>query len=229
MKIDRFASYRRTKKLLFYLLAGVLGGCIPVMSLHPLYTEEDVVFEEKLLGTWVDDSNETTWEFKRPDESEKAYELIFCDDESKKGSFVVHLVKLENRLFLDVYPNQFPCELGDPNKTEWPYDALLYMPAHTFIKIDSLEPGLRMRLTDDEKMGELLNENPNVVKYEVADNKKLILTASTKELQAFVLRYADDNRVFSKEIVLNRKKTKAPQESVEQGPNEPNDIDPNQG
>ncbi|MHC4572585.1 MAG: hypothetical protein ACYS76_00390 [Planctomycetota bacterium] len=26
----------KTKKLLFYLLAGILGGCVPVMSLHPL-------------------------------------------------------------------------------------------------------------------------------------------------------------------------------------------------
>ncbi len=33
----------RIKKLLFYLLAALLGGCVPVMSLHSLYTEEDEV------------------------------------------------------------------------------------------------------------------------------------------------------------------------------------------
>ncbi len=201
----------KTKKLLFYLLAALLGGCIPVMSLHPLYNQEDVMFEEKLLGTWVDDSNETTWEFKRPDESKKAYELIFRDNEGGKGSFVVHLVKLRNRLFLDVYPNQFPCDLEDPNKTEWGYNAFFYVPAHTFIKIDSIEPQLRMRLTDDEEMGQLLKEDPNAVKYELLDNK-LILTASTKELQAFVLKYADDSRLFSDEIVYSRKKTKDPED-----------------
>jgi len=129
-----------TKKLLFYLLAALLGGCIPVMSLHPLFTEETLVFEEKLLGTWVDDPNnpKEIWEFKRvvdesdstpefkfnrPDEPKKAYELVFVskpkpresdqhfllsDDKSGAGSFFAHLVKLNNRLFLDVYPNQFP-------------------------------------------------------------------------------------------------------------------------
>ena len=203
----------KTKKLLFYLLAGLLGGCIPVMSLHPLYTEEDVVFEEKLVGIWVDDAN-GTWEFRRPDKSEKAYELVLYSPEGAKGLFVANLVKLENRLFLDVYPKQFPCELEDPNKTEWHYNAFFYMPAHTFIKIDSIEPQLRMRLTDDEKMGELLEEDPNVVKHEVVEDYDggIVLTGSTKELQAFVLKYADDSRLFTDEIIYSRKKPKDPKD-----------------
>ena len=47
----------KTKKLLSCLIVAIIGGCIPVMSLHPLYTEKDVVFEEGLLGTWLDDPN----------------------------------------------------------------------------------------------------------------------------------------------------------------------------
>lgn len=227
MKIDRFASYRRTKKLLFYLLAVLLGGCLPVMSLHSLYTVEEVVFENKLLGTWVDDSN-NTWEFKCPDELEKAYELIIRDKEGEKGSFVAYLVKLENRLFLDVYPGKPPWDEKDPNKVEWPYNTLFFIPVHTFIKINGIEPELKLQLTDDDELKKLLKEDPNVVKHEFVEDG-VILTASTKELQAFVVKYADDSRVFPEEIVLNRKKAKAPQEPVEQEPNKPNDIDPNQG
>ena len=40
-----------TRKALFCILALLLGGCLPVMSLHPLYTDDDLVFEEKLLGS----------------------------------------------------------------------------------------------------------------------------------------------------------------------------------
>ncbi|MHC4171297.1 MAG: hypothetical protein ACYSWQ_30560 [Planctomycetota bacterium] len=47
-----------TRKLLFYMLAGLLGGCVPVMSLNPLYTKDSLVYDDKLLGTWVDDPNE---------------------------------------------------------------------------------------------------------------------------------------------------------------------------
>ena len=198
----------KVKKLLFYLLAALLGGCLPVMSLHSLYTKENVVFEEKLLGTWVDDSNspETIWEFTHIDEPKNAYKLVFSDNKDKKGSFVAHLVKLRNKLFLDVYPDELPWEPDDPNKVKWLFNSFFLIPAHTFIKIDSIEPQLKMRLTDDDKMAELLKEDPNAVKH-MSIEDRLILTASTKELQAFVLKYADDNRVFTDEVVLNRRET----------------------
>jgi hypothetical protein len=198
----------KVKKILFYLLAALLGGCVPVMSLHSLYTKENVVFEEKLLGTWVDDPNspETIWEFRRIDKTKKEYKLIISDDENKKGSFVAHLVKLEDSLFLDVFPDEFPCDTEDPNKTDWLYNVFFLVPVHTFIKIDSIEPQLKMRLTDDDKMAELLKEDPNAVEHTLVEDK-LILTASTKELQAFVLEHADDNRVFTNEVVLNRRET----------------------
>jgi hypothetical protein len=215
------------RKLFFYLLAGILGGCIPVMSLHPLCTEKDIAFDEKLLGTWVDDSNETTWQFTDTNKPEKAYKLIFIDKEGQKGSFIALLLKLENRLFLDVYPDEKPCDEKDPNKVEWLYNALFLIPAHTFIKINAVEPQLKLQLTDDEELKKLLEKDPNAVEHTLVYEDKLVLTASTKELQAFVLKYAGDSRLFTKESVLTRKKTKAPQESVKQKSGKPND--PNKG
>lgn len=209
----------KTKKLLFYLLAALLGGCVPVMSLHSLYTEEDVVFERKLLGTWVQDTNETTWEFKCPNEPKKTYELIFSDNNGKKGSFDAHLTKLENKLFLDVYPNKYPSKQQNPEDMQWFYNVFFAVGVHTFIKIDSIEPQLRMRLTDDNEMKKLLEEDPNAVKHTWLEDDKFILTASTKELQAFVLKYADDKRLFPGEMVLRPKDTPELQEPGKQNPN----------
>ena len=207
MGIRRIVSDGRAKKALFYLLAALLGGCVPVMSLHPLYTEKDVVFEERLLGRWVDDPNspETTWEFSRIEEPNNAYSLVFSDEEGKKGSFVAHLVRLQNRLFLDVYPSKPPWEIEDPNKLELPYNSFFLIPTHTFIKIDFNGPQLKMWLTNDQEMKKLLKEEPNAVKHTFIEDK-LILTASIKELQNFVIKYAEDKRVFKSEIVLGRKK-----------------------
>jgi hypothetical protein len=207
MNIHRIVSNGRAKKALFYLLAAILGGCVPVMSLHPLYTEKDVVFEERLLGRWVDDPNkpETIWQFNRIKDPNNAYNLVFSDEEGKKGSFVAHLVKLGSRLFLDVYPSEPPSEIEDPNKLELPYNSFFLIPAHTFIKIDFSGPQLKMWLTNDEEIKKLLEEEPNAVKHTFTEDK-LILTASTKELQKFVIKYADDKRVFKGEIALIRKK-----------------------
>ena len=229
MKTNKLTAEELTRKLLFYLLAAILGGCVPVMSLHPLYTEEDVIFEEKLLGIWVDDPNgpETICEFRRPEETEKEYKLIFTDEEGKKGLFATHLVKLGGRFFLDVYPDESPCaDMEDPNKTEFAYNSFFLVPAHTFIKIDSIGPELKMRLTDDENMETLLKEDPNAVKFETLEDDKIVLTASTKELQAFVLKYADDERLFGDAIVLSRKKPEEPDDPnrIEQKAVEPNDA-----
>ena len=118
-------------------------------------------------------------------------------------------MKLENSLFLDVFPDEFPCDTEDPNKIDWLYNVFFLVPVHTFIKIDSIGPQLKMRLTDDDKMEELLKEDPNAVKH-MSIEDRFILTASTEELQAFVLKYADDSRVFPDEIVLNRRETEKP-------------------
>ena len=199
----------KTKKLLFYTLAVILGGCVPVISLHPLDTEKDLVVDKKLCGTWVDDANnpKTIWEFKCIDEPKNAYKLIFTDEEGMKGSFVAHLVKLQNRFFLDIFPSDLPWEPEDPNKMDWPYNSLFLIPAHTFVKIDSIESQLKLRLTLESNMEKLLKENPNAVEH-TSVGDRLVLTGSTKELQAFVIKYADDERVFTDQVTLSRKDSK---------------------
>jgi hypothetical protein len=217
----------KIKKLLFYLLAAVLGGCIPVMSLHPLYTEKTIAFDEKLLGTWVDDSNETAWQFTDANKPEKAYNLIFTDEKGQKGSFIAHLVKLDSKLFLDVFPSEMPWDEEDPNKTQWPYNNFFLIPAHTFIKVNAIEPQLKLQLTDDDELKKLLKNDPNVVEHTLIEEDRLLLTASTEKLQAFVLKYADDSRVFTEESVLTRKKTGGSQKPAGRKPGEPNSVDPN--
>jgi hypothetical protein len=61
-----------------------------------------------------------------------------------------------------------------------------------------------MRLTDDDSFKKLLEQDPNAVEHELV-NDTFVLTASTKELQTFALKYAEDGKVFSEEKVLIRK------------------------
>jgi len=205
----------KTRKLLFYLLAVLMGGCVPVFSLHPLYTKETVILKQELLGTWVhvNDPN-MTWDFKRAEEP-NAYKLIYTGEPGKRGSFITHLVKLKDQLFLDVYPDAMPCDIEDPNKLDWQYNSFFIVPVHTFLKVDSIEPVLKMRLTDDELMKKLLERDPNAIKHTLLDEVRYVLTGSTKELQDLVTKYGDGDRLFRTEdpIILNRAKAKGPQKS----------------
>ena len=97
----------KTKKVLFYLLAGILTGC--VSSLHPLFTQKEAVFDEKLTGLWGNDSNnKETFEFTRAsnDPNNKEYKMVYTDTDGKKGEFKATLGKLGSSMFLDLGTDQ---------------------------------------------------------------------------------------------------------------------------
>lgn len=205
----------KTKKLLFYLLAGILSGCIP--SLHPLFTNEDVIFEEKLLGIWAEEKgSRESWEFQRyGDEDSKRYKMIYTDEEGKEGSFLATLGRLNSMLFLDLFPGEAEINTNDFYKVH-------LLGVHTFMKIEQIEPTLQMRMMDPDKMKEMLESDPNLIQHEVLEEQdsKTVLTASTKELQRFMIEHAEDEGLFGEATELKRLKIK--------DTNEPNAIDPNQ-
>ncbi len=205
------------KKLVMYGLAVLLGGCVPILSLQPLFTKENLTFDEKLLGTWVEDVNkpQAVWEFTRLSEAEglpsslrsevnQFYRLSMSDAEGRKGSLVACLVKLQDRLFLDAFPDKFPSGEQDPEKTKLAFNAYFFLPAHVFARVDALGEQLKLRLTNDEEFKKLVEAEPGAVDFTLVEDRP-ILTASTKELQAFVLKHAADDRLFSGEIALTRR------------------------
>lgn len=231
-------STRQEKKILFYVLAALMGGCVPVMSIHPLYNEKDVIYEQKLLGLWEDEDDNTTWEFRQlPDKNRRekkwtyaqdedpnnTYHLIYHEDENK-GSFAAHLVKLDDKMFLDVYPTVIPCFTQEPNECEYLLNMVFLAPLHTFTRIEFNEPQLKIFITNEDKIKDLLKEKPGAVKHEKIKDRRIILTASTKELQKFFLEYADDERLFPGEVILKRlqaadaKEPKAEKKQKEQKP-----------
>ena len=193
----------KVRTVLFFGLAILMGGCLPVFSLHGLYSEDSLVLEEKLLGRWTTDPNEPDdlWQFARADDMDKTYKLTMCDSDKNKGCFLARLVKLDSRYFLDLYPDKDATEIKDPNKVDWPYNYIFMVPTHTFLKVESIVPRIKLKLTEDQRLQQLLDEEPNAIGY-VKVEDRILLTAETKELQAFVLKYADDERLFPDEIVL---------------------------
>ncbi len=209
----------RTRRLVFCCVAALVAGCVPIVSLHPLFTKESIVFDEKLLGTWVKDPNnpEVTWAFARIDpnaaegilepwreEIDKFYRLVITDEEGRSGSFAACVVKLGERLFLDVLPDRFPSDEQDIGKMKLPYNGFFFVPVHTFIRVDSIGAQLTIRITDDEQFQDLIAAEPAAVRYEEV-NERLVLTAPTKELQTFVTKHAGDERLFPNDLTLTRR------------------------
>ena len=204
----------KMKKVLFYLLAAVIGGCVP--SLHPLYTDKDVVFDDALLGKWESDaSNDPNWVWQFDKGTNNSYDLTLTDKEGK-GKFIVYLVRLDKMQFLDLYPS-------DPETLKtcilWNMHVI---PAHTFIKVEQTKPAFKIRFMEPDTVGEMLIKDPNLVKHEIIEHdgtKGVVLTASTEDLQRFIKAHANDKDFFGEIGELKR--------VVVTDANQPQAIDPN--
>jgi len=143
----------------------------------------------------LDPSNSDALRQRWGDEVAKFYRLTFADGEGHTMVQAACLVKLGDRRFLDIFPSQLP---ADEEK------AFFFQPVHTFFRVDSLGEQLVLRMTDDEEFKEMIQAEPNAVKHEIVDDR-FILTAPTKDLQAFMTKYANDERLFPNDITLTRK------------------------
>ncbi|SHL09457.1 hypothetical protein SAMN05444266_10222 [Chitinophaga jiangningensis] len=201
------------KKILFVVLLAViaLNGCIT--CLHPLYTLKDLVFDARLLGTWKDSAGESTWKlesvaaimkakgdtttltsFATKLVNDKSYMLTYTEGK-QKAEFLFNLLKLANNYYIDIYP----AGMGADSKLVEDY----YMPVHTFGRIKVEANSFNLEYMNAELIYKLLSENRIRIKHENVEYGSLI-TASTQELQQFVIKYAG-NKDFYSEPVTYRK------------------------
>ncbi len=189
------------RKVLVGLLL-VLGGCVP--SLHPLYTEKDLIFDPALLGEWtLGKNNKESWTFTKA--GEKQYQLVYIDDEGKEGKFCVHLLKIEGRLFLDLFPMELDSKKTDEDPKENAFYKLHLVPAHTFMLVKQIQPTLQMAFLNPSWAKDYLKAHPDAVRHEKVDHDEIVLTAPTKELQAFVLKHEKDADAFATLDPMTRK------------------------
>jgi len=170
----------KTKKSIFYCAALLMAGCLP--SLHPLYNGKTLIFKEQLIGKWMEDDG-GFWQFKRA--GDKEYELRICDKQEEFGRFSAHLIEIKGLMFLDLFPDSKPLDGLDD------FYKIHLLPVHTFMKVDQINPNLRLRMIDYDEVEKMIESDPNLIKHEVVDDDRIVLTASTEELQNFVVEHAD--------------------------------------
>lgn len=183
----------RTFVISVFVLILVLGmtGCF-VLSVHPLYFDNDLVFESGLVGTWGEKEHEKDlselWIFKKS--GDKSYRLIIRDEEEGEGMFEAHLLKLGDHMFLDLYPEE--------PETGSEFYNMHVIPAHSFIRVSLEGHVLRLGFFDLDWLKKNIEEGKVSIKHERRDDT-IVLTASTKELQEFVLKHIEEAFIFEEE------------------------------
>jgi hypothetical protein len=176
-------------------LALVLSACVP--SLNPLYNEQDLVFDPALVGRWAENDNaQDTWTFEKS--GDKGYQAIY-QEKGQTGEFDVHLVKLGEQLFLDFYPQDGGIKEMDRND----FYRFHFLPVHTFARVSLSGSAVEMAFLDPDWLKKLLDREPKAIRHERRGEDGIVLTASTKDLQTFLLKYAGE-AFADKPTVLKR-------------------------
>ncbi len=188
-------------------LAALLGGCGPAISFFPLYTPEDKVFDEQLLGTWKgahppEDKNSDTsiWKFERGEDGVSYDFTLMSANPKTKGRLLntAHLVRLGDFLFIDF-------ETPDGEKREMTDYPLPEIPGHFIGRILIERDKIHIGLLDDSWIGERVKAGSMPLTYLESPHGR-VLTAKTEELRKFCLTHATDTQVFGDTYDLVRAK-----------------------
>lgn len=170
------------------MLAGAvlaaLSGCIP-LSLHPFYEKIDLVFEPELVGVWADKDKPTNhWAFTKS--GDQGYRLEITEDEAV-GVFDAHAFKLGTHLFLDIFPDEKSFKDGNLSGMY----ALHLVPMHSLARITEHGASLRLAFLDLDWLRKLLKEKPTAIAHARLPDERIVLTATPREMQEFVLEHLD--------------------------------------
>lgn len=184
-------------KAIVLILAGILAvGCVP--SWNPLYTEKDVIVDPQLVGMWKGEDGET-WKFEKEDG--KKYKLVYSDKEGK-ATFTAHLVKLRDKRFM----NFFLHDDAEKDITLNGMSKMTLVPVHLFFRVDEIgASSVKMAAVNPDALDKLLKKNPKAVPHLKQDDR-VMFTASTEELQAFVLENAKGEDLFGTAFTLARER-----------------------
>ena len=165
----------------------LLSGCL-CLSLHPLYTGKDVVFDPALLGNWTGTNIQEHWSITRAGRDH--YKMVYVDGDHIQGEFVARLVSVKGAMFLDLFPVQtksLPVNL---------FYAGHFLPVHSLFRVIHTTPTPRLATLSDDWLHKFITKHPDAIKHETI-NGSIYLTASPHEMQRFLVAHLKTKDAFS--------------------------------
>jgi len=186
--------------MLLTATAIFLAGCLP--SVHPLYTDKDLVANDAVVGLWAETGKEKGQFWKIEKTAEKEY-TILVTEEAKRASFNLRLVRLDGKDFLDIQADP-----GTLDNGRYPdlFQASI-IPGHLFFKYKLEGKSLKLAFFGGDAVDEELKAHPDALACVKSDGR-VVITASTVEIQKFVLRMYNRPNAFADECALEKVKSK---------------------
>jgi hypothetical protein len=166
------------------LAAGLLlfAGCL-VRSVHPWLSDESRVAEPALAGTWRDDKAKTTATFTA---AGGGYAIEAIDGQQKASRVQATLHRVGETLLLQIAPS-------DPEGL----NAFALLPAHILYKVHLGEDTLTLLPVDLDSFETRAAKSDMSLLAEGSTDDGFVLTASTADVEAFLLHQLADPSFFS--------------------------------
>lgn len=184
------------KLIVIGTVLSLFAGCI-VLSVYPFYNAKDLIFDSSLTGRWAkSDATNDLWQLS--DVGGKFYMLVTSDYQDTNG-FEAHLFQLKQYQFLDLLTT---------NRDEFE------MPMHLISKVQRNQTSLMLQFLDYGWLTGYLQTNPAALRHiivpensnETNNGNMLFLTASTRDLQVFLLKHAQDTNAFNSGSAIELKR-----------------------
>ena len=163
-----------TSMLLALAATLILTGCDnpALLSLEPVATDQEAVFDPTLLGTWGADHDKDLCIFRRDGDS--GYAITYVSDGSVR-QFSARLFRVGESSMLDLTPD------GTDG---------FQIAGHAVVRIWTKGGTLRWAYLDTE----WLRKQASQLLPNRADDKRLVLTAPGAAVRAFVAKYGVDDK-----------------------------------
>jgi hypothetical protein len=185
------------------LLVFASAGCLSVQpSLLPLFTPGESLAMPGIVGTWVEDGDDPNGDDPlvltfRPLGND-GYEMTLTEGSRvTRGTFAVRFGRLQDDRYWDLTALPLDHEEG-----LWTEHRL---PLHSFARLRWEEDRLEVRLVEAGRVKDAIQEGRLEVPHlELATDHDLMLTASTAELQRFLVEHAEQDDLLGDPIVFHR-------------------------
>jgi hypothetical protein len=214
---------KRYISILFAFLLVLLNGCLS--TLHPIFTEKDLAYNPKLLGSWkmaTDEKNNGSLTMKgtatitnlATEKSvtlpgnlssikQKGYLVTYRDENGNiTEQYIAFLARIGKHLYFDYYP----ADIKEEKKLDEFFTAH-FIKMHTSYRVDLIKDGgFQLSQLDQDYVNKLIEEKKIRIRHEKDEDGNIgVITASTQELQQYLIKYGDDPHAYRKEKTIFRK------------------------
>jgi len=199
----------------FAFLIIFLSGCLT--TLHPIFTEKDLAYDPKLIGTWKTENQDNKGQVVITNlASESSVELpgnissikqkgYFISYQNGPGEtskrYIAFLARIGKHLYFDYYP----ADRKEDEKIDEFFGAHL-VKMHTSYRVEILnDRSFELSQLDESYVTKLIDEKKIRISHETDADDNTVITASTQELQQYLLKYGDEPSAYRSDKTIFKK------------------------